>query len=174
MIVPEKYKDANIDNVPPVVREAIRRLLKKERGLYLFGAVGTGKTYIVWAIVNRLLKDFPQFFPSSTIKIWNSLDLLDRIKTTFDNHQDEFVDELLDYKGILVIDDIGVERPTPYATEQFYRLINRRYERGFTTFFTSNLPPKDLEDHLGYRTVSRIIESCDVIELSGKDKRLEQ
>lgn len=173
MNVPSHYKDASLTKVPKAVKEAVIALMAHKRGLYIYGGVGTGKTYIVWAIVNRLKEKHPDWFHfDPVLRIYNSTDLLERIRSTYDNRFDEFVDELLNYRGVLIIDDIGAERTTEWTTEQFYRLINRRYERDLPTFFTSNLAPQELEDKIGYRTVSRIIESCEVIELSGEDRRL--
>ena len=41
------------------------------------------------------------------------------------------------------------------------------------TIFTSNLKPDDLKERIGDRTVSRIVEMCDVVELVGTDRRLQ-
>jgi DNA replication protein DnaC len=38
--------------------------------------------------------------------------------------------------------------------------------------FTSNLEPSKLVEKYGDRIVSRIIGSCDVVELKGDDKRI--
>lgn len=175
MNTPAKYKDASLTKTSKVGRDAVTNLMNRTRGLYIYGGVGTGKTYIVWAIVNRLKEKYPNAYGfEKIIRIYNATDLLERIRKTYDNQYDEFVDEILNYEGVLVIDDIGAERTTEWTTEQFYRLINRRYEKDLPTFFTSNLPPAELEDRIGYRAVSRIIESCEVLELSGKDRRLEK
>ena len=172
MNIPEKYKDDDIEKIDQVFRVAMRALLKGEKGLYVYGGVGTGKTYAVWALINRFKEMFPMDILSNHFRVYNITDLLERIKDTYSNDLDEFLSELFRYDGILVIDDIGVERCNEWAQEQLYRIINNRYERNKKMFFTSNLSLDELESHSGPRIVSRIVETCNIIKLNGEDKRL--
>jgi DNA replication protein DnaC len=44
--------------------------------------------------------------------------------------------------------------------EQLYSLINERYEQERSILVTTNLPFERLEEQIGQRTASRIVEMC--------------
>ena len=97
---------------------------------------------------------------------------LEQLRSSFDGDTSE-VQMLLNraYKcDLLILDDIGVERGTPWTQERLYDLINTRYNECKCTIFTSNLSPTEIEDKLGIRIASRI-RSSKVIELKGADRR---
>ena len=77
-----------------------------------------------------------------------------------------------DNKSLLILDDIGVERVSDFVLETLYRVINYRYVNMLPTIFTSNLNIQELADKIGDRSVSRIVEMCGVVELTGSDRRL--
>ena len=51
------------------------------------------------------------------------------------------------FRSILLLDDIGAERPTEWAGEVFYNILNRRMAARKITFFTSNLKMEELPYH---------------------------
>lgn len=57
---------------------------------------------------------------------------------------------------MLVIDDIGVERPSAWVNEKFYEIINGRMVEMRITFFTSNCEIENLL--LDERIKNRIIK----------------
>lgn len=77
------------------------------------------------------------------------------------------------------IDDVAskIEKVKHYGTEidVIAELINTRYNvyqrYGKLTHFSSNLYPVDLASIYDERIISRLTEMCNVIELSGKDRR---
>lgn len=74
--------------------------------------------------------------------------------------------------GMLIVDDLGSERPTDWTSERLYALVNRRWMEEAPTVFTSNLAPDPLQDAIGERTFSRIVGSGAVtLSLTGKDQR---
>lgn len=73
--------------------------------------------------------------------------------------------------GVLVIDDIGVEKNTDYCMQCWYTVINDRYNECRPTIFTSNYSPRILADKLGNRIMSRI-SSGRIIKINGDDHRL--
>ena len=81
-------------------------------------------------------------------------------------------EKIMDFKGLLFIDDIGAEKMTEWVAETFYLILNYRYNEMLPTIFTSNLSPSELAERIGDRIVSRIIGSSDVIKLDGEDRRL--
>ncbi|MGN0966744.1 MAG: DnaA ATPase domain-containing protein [Candidatus Coprovivens sp.] len=71
---------------------------------------------------------------------------------------------------LLILDDIGAERPSEYVCERLYDLINHRYTNMLSTIYTSNLTPFELGDRLGSRIESRV-RSAEQIKLVGADRR---
>lgn len=71
---------------------------------------------------------------------------------------------------LLILDDIGAERPSEYVCERLYDLINHRYTNMLATIYTSNLTPFELGDRLGSRIESRV-RSAEQIKLVGADRR---
>jgi DNA replication protein DnaC len=56
--------------------------------------------------------------------------------------------------------------------EQLYALVNERYEARRSIVVTTNLDQARLEDQIGPRTVSRLVEICgDPLPLFGQDRR---
>ena len=73
---------------------------------------------------------------------------------------------------LLHIDDFGAEQATPWVQEQFYALINARYEDERAVLVTTNIEQReDLIAQIGERTVSRLQEMCELIPLFGDDAR---
>jgi len=72
----------------------------------------------------------------------------------------------------LLLDDVGVEKPSEWALQTIYLIIDRRYREMKSTFFSSNFSLSQLAKRLGDRITSRIAGMCEVIELKGKDRRL--
>ena len=79
---------------------------------------------------------------------------------------------------LLYIDDLGSERHTDWVVEQLYALVNERYENQRSMLVTSNAQRdveegrRQLEDQIGSRTVSRLVEICDdPLPLFGPDQR---
>ena len=187
--VPETLAFAKPEDIDQVDWSNTMQVLNKGRGLYLMGNTGRGKSYLAaailrWAItiqllkrseleplndaVNRIVKDY-QFIDVSTY--------LHRIRETFSagskESESDLVDNLCNCK-ILVLDDLGISKPTEWANQVFDMVINFRYNTQKTrrTIITSNLPLATLSDRYGDRIASRIAGMCDVFEIGGTDRRL--
>ena len=181
MITPERYKNAKWEDVPNTIKEAYTNLwlIEKKKGLYIHGAVGTGKTHICWAIKNDY--DNPAIDPRNRpyIQIYNVVDLMHDIKADFDRQaidkrrpEDYLTDP--ERKHLLILDDIGVEKATDFVAETLYRIINARYIHILPTIFTSNHTIQELADRIGERSASRIVEMSELIELTGGDRRIQK
>jgi DNA replication protein DnaC len=72
---------------------------------------------------------------------------------------------------LLILDDLGAEKPTEWALEKIYQLVNLRYESLRPMIATTNLDLNSLERLLGERTFGRLIEMCLPVEVSGEDYR---
>lgn len=125
-------------------------------GLYLYSETkGSGKTRMVVSIANELIYE-----KHIQVKFATSLQILNEIKTSWDNHDRECSESsLLDFlctSKILIIDDFGTEQVKDWIEERFYQIINTRYVNKKITIFTSNLQLEHLK--YGDRITSRIKE----------------
>lgn len=172
MILPKRYESVLIADVPEKIAERVRSIRDHRKGLYIHGSVGSGKTHLMYAI-GKMAEDEKIV---TKVRAYNSTDMLRQMREDFGRtdkyDQHDLFKELLEFRGLLMIDDIGAEKLSDWVLETFYLLVNKRYEEVLPTIFTSNLPLKDLAEKIGDRTVSRIVESCEVFPLEGADKRL--
>lgn len=149
------------------------------RGLWISGPLGRGKTGLsICAIKDFIEAGHLSLFVSTP-------DLMDRLRATFGKNSDENQDELLKIITeipFLVLDDLGVEKPTTYVLERFYLIVDKRQSRGLYTIFTSNMSTPDLEKywrpadipngfHPGQRVIERIREYCSGVNIKGKNLR---
>jgi DNA replication protein DnaC len=176
-------QDPNADSVRQVKRFCtdIHRNLTDGRGMWLMGHTGTGKTtlgYMVAAAATRA---------QHSVLSFNAVALLNRIRGTFDSNSHETTDEVIETLAnvdLLHIEDLRVVRPTEWVLEQLYLIVNARYEGQRSIVFTSDIDsdvdgplapePRNLEEHIGKRTFSRLMEICsDPIVIAGRDNRVE-
>jgi DNA replication protein DnaC len=138
------------------------------RGLYFCGGVGTGKTHLAVAVMNELMQR--KRVPSLFVTVPEFLDNLREAYMIPGRDLDEWMDAVKN-ADLLVLDDLGAEKPNPWVRERLFVVVNHRYREALPTLFTSNIGPRDLASQLGERTASRIIAMCDWISLEGEDYR---
>ncbi|MDP8948746.1 MAG: ATP-binding protein [Actinomycetota bacterium] len=138
------------------------------RGLYFCGDVGTGKTHLAVAVMNELIQR--RRVPSLFVTVPEFLDNLREAYMIPGRDLDEWMDAVKN-APVLVLDDLGAEKPNPWVRERLFVVVNHRYREALPTIFTSNIGPRDLASQLGERTASRIIAMCEWISLEGEDYR---
>lgn len=138
------------------------------RGLYLCGDVGTGKTHLAVAVMTELIRR--RRVPSLFVTV---PELLDNLRLAYNDPGQDIDEWMHSVKSadLLVLDDLGSEKPTPWVQERLFVVIDHRYREMLPTIITSNIGPRDLGDKLGARTASRIVSMCEGIELDGPDYR---
>lgn len=72
---------------------------------------------------------------------------------------------------IVVFDDIATKGITQFEAENLFSIIDTRMNMGKSNIFTSNIIPAQLNELLGPRLTSRIINLSTVIQFRGRDKR---
>jgi DNA replication protein DnaC len=181
--IPRKYREVSFDRAPMpsiaasapaqvrAVRQYIRDLdqnVRKGRGLWLYGTVGTGKTTLAMLVSKAALD------AGHSVAIYSLPRLLAEIRTTYDDDSDRTYTVLLDRLAevdLLHIDDVGTEKTSDWVLEQLYSIINARYEEERAVIITTNLERDDLATQIHERTVSRLEEMCEVLPLYGADAR---
>jgi DNA replication protein DnaC len=185
--IPRKYRGVSFDRPPisdmagdparaPVygaVKEFVERIgerLGEGDGLWLMGDVGTGKTTLAMVVSKAAVE------ADRTVAIYSLPRLLARIRRTYDAEAGEqsYLEffERLTSVDLLHIDDLGVEKRSDWVLEQLYAIVNERYESQRSMLVTTNLDQAALEQQIGPRTVSRLVEICgDPLPLFGDDLR---
>ena len=114
------------------------------KGLYLYSeAKGSGKTRMAASIGNAIVK-----VKRIGVKYSTTLDLLGEIKKTFDKDSEVTESDLIESMKkveVLILDDVGVENPTPWVKSIFYSILDGRMNNKKVTIFTSNLSMDQLE-----------------------------
>ncbi len=182
-VIPARYRGVSFDRPPVteidrVVVGAVRRWiddlepnLADGRGLWMMGSPGTGKTTLAM-LVSKMALD-----SGHSVAIYSLPKLLARIRRTYDSEPgtDSYLAffERLTSVDLLHIDDFGAEKSSEWVLEQLYSLINERYESRRSVLITTNLTQDELEEQIGVRTVSRLVEICgDPLPLFGVDQRM--
>lgn len=140
----------------------IQNFVKNSRGasgLMFTGNVGSGKTYLACCIANELLDQ------GHEVLFMVVPDLLDRLKATYDparqsSYTEQDVLDAAREVPLLVLDDLGAHNYTEWTSNKLYSIINYRLNYSLPTVITTNIDLADLEQFLGERTTSRIVEMC--------------
>jgi DNA replication protein DnaC len=155
---------------------------KSERGLYIFGNAGIGKTHLAIASCSEI---------TSTKRFISVPELLLQIRSSFNKYsietENDIIDELTGFErfwvgGIeiekanaeyLYLDDFGAEKITDFSLETMYLILDRRIRRDqLKVFITSNFSISQIAEIMSDRIASRLIELCKVCKIEGEDWRL--
>ena len=144
-------------------------------GLGLVGGVGTNKTATMVCIYRDLVPQIAALH--GTARLSYVPDMYEEWRLAESQGAERLAQVLKPYKDArwLVLDDLGAERPTPFALEQLRRLLNHRCEYNLLTCFTSNLNVAGLTAFLDERVVSRLLDFIppgNVLHVTGKDSRI--
>lgn len=101
-------------------------------------------------------------------------EILDKLKESYNNNNSETqLNKILvaiNSADLLILDDLGVEPPSPWVNNVMYRLIDSRYCSKKPMIITTNLKNYDRYDEEG-RISSRISEMCKPVVVNGDDIR---
>ncbi len=152
--------------------EDVDARLDRGDSLWLSGSVGTGKTTLAMAVSAAATK------AGRSVAIYSLPQLLARIRRTYDAAvgEDSYVSffERLTSVDLLHIDDLGAEKRTDWVLEQLYAIVDARYGAERSMLVTTNLEETELEEQIGGRTVSRLVEMCGdlgPLRVDGRDHR---
>jgi DNA replication protein DnaC len=162
-------------------------------GLIIHGPVGVGKTYLLTALAKGLLEQ------GVSVKFVDFFDLLSQLRAAYAQHQaDKSILEPLTSVEVLFIDELGKGRNSEWELSVIDQLVMGRYNQNKVIIGSTNyglvkksegqwqMPldhfetPKNnfqtdqfdsLEARVGQRIYSRLIEMCEITELTGTDFR---
>lgn len=148
-------------------------------GLLFAGNCGSGKTMLAASVAGEIIEraeldEFRVGFAGmlgvdqwsnkdDPVRFVNVVELLERLRCSFDRAEDGSARSILEvYERVplLILDDLGAERPTGWAAERLYELINYRYMEVLPIIVTTNCTADDLRSRLGDRIFDRIKSIC--------------
>lgn len=129
------------------------------KGLYLHGTFGSGKTFLLAALLNELADK-----KNVNFEIVYYPELLRTLKDNFSLLDNKV--RYLEKVEILLLDDIGAEKVTDWSRDEILgTILQSRMNNNMTTFFTSNLTIEELEKHLAItKDKEDTLKSCRIIE----------
>jgi DNA replication protein DnaC len=184
--IPKRYLDhctlaTFYDKNAPALSAARRRVQElidmwpmtaNGRGLLLMGSCGVGKTHLA---VSALVEIISGGKPGKLLFI-NFQELIQEIQASFDTDaavsKSELLRPLLD-ADLLVLDELGSQKPTTFVQDILYYVINSRYNDERTTIFTTNYfddattEGQRLSDRIGERLRSRLHEMTEMVVIRG-------
>ena len=125
------------------------KLLNQSTDILLFGAIGTGKTYISCAFAIELI-----YKSQTNIKYITEYDLL---SLYFEKRYQEF--KTLKKSDILILDEIGKRVLANWQRIQLEELLSYRYNEMLPTIYITNLEQKGFREFLGDRLADRLKEN---------------
>lgn len=148
--------------------------LKDGRGLFLYGAAGSGKSLLACIVANAVLAHGGQ---SYWLPVQDLVAGLYAQVTNDDIETARGFDRLMHFVTYnvqaLVLDDMARERisPTQYTEDQLDRLIRARGNKRKITIITSNATPDQFKGRYGAPMESYIHEICQIVHVQCPDYR---
>ncbi len=170
----QEYYDEAIKGIPLKYRniECDNDLLKENfyKNLFITGRSGVGKTVLAAGIAKKCIKNQLPFkwisYPAFIMELQNLY--RDEKESPF-----EKAEEVANFSGVLIVDDLGANKATEWVRQITYYIINEREQRMLPIVLTSNFSLEEIAEQIDSRISSRIAGVCKSIKLSGKDKRLD-
>lgn len=159
------YVQGYIDNID--------NSFKYNKGLFLYGSNGTGKTSIASIIIKEAYK---HRYTAKRMTCVDYMTLYTRAwgcnNFELKMHTEDVIKDIKD-REFLVLEEIGKEQDNKLAMTLLEDLLRHREDKGFPTIICTNLAPKSVVERYGASIESLIKGNMTPIKLVGKDNRKE-
>lgn len=152
---------------------------QKMKGVYLYGPLGVGKSYLMAATARKLADR-----GISSLMVYTP-DFFREIKDSLQDHSLQDKVDTLKKVPVLILDDIGAETLSPWARDEILgAILQYRISENLPTLYTSNYSYELLEEHLSHsskggieqmkakRIMERIIHYTDGFFVDGDNRRM--
>ena len=140
------------------IKKLVMAYAEEPRGwLVLMGGYGAGKSHLAYAVAARRVQ------LGHAVYAANVPDLLDMLRDGYKEDQSQ-VSERLDTirkTSLLVLDDLGTENATPWATEKLTQVIDYRYREELPMIVTTNIDLYHPEGRISQRITSRLLDGAE-------------
>ena len=186
--IPDEYLNVNLDNIGCEDKaSAILYALcsdiydgTRNKGLYIYGNFGVGKTYMCYALLNSLVKKGHKV---AFVKVDSFIDMMRKLYLSNNDEYSSLMNKIKKAE-YLVLDDIGSEKVSAFSRDDLlFNILDYRMENKLVTIFTSNLGKNDLllqyqydkDDRSSLIKAKRLLERIDILSddyvLTGINKR---
>ena len=147
----------------------IRQFADSAPNLFLFGNVGTGKSFLSGCIAKEILDMGYSVIYFSAVQLFDLLS-----KYSFDKNKETLYNPYEDLYNcdLVIIDDLGTEISNNFVTSRLFNCLNERQLRKKSTIVSSNLSLEDLKAIYSDRIFSRITSNYVFRYLTGPDIRM--
>ena len=108
--------------------------------LFIYGGVGLGKTHLLQAIGNRVIKTFPK----KKVKYASAEKFITGVVSSIKNHNIEGFKTEYRSIDVLILDDIQFLAGKEKTQEEFFHIFNTLYENNKQIILSSDRPPKTI------------------------------
>jgi len=150
--------------------------IREHHFLTFIGEPGRGKTHLAMGIGWHWIGH-----GIGTVKYWHVSELLDAIRAEYDHPpltRGGFpmigAFELAKGCGLLILDDLGVEKSTGWAIDKLDTLVNHRWLEELPTIFTTNMTAMQLQPRLRSRIKEGVTVTLDGIDYRAYKAKIRQ
>jgi len=181
--IPPRWQEVTFNTLDPHIQPVAQRLAREYAGgfnkkspslIFYSPGNGTGKTTLAACIANHVLHELrvPVMFAKAR-------DIMLEIRKTFSDRYETEAEilEKVSYVDLLILDDVGVDRPSEWIKSTYWTLMDRRFDWFLPVVVTTNRPldgrGEVLADRIGEGAASRLLGLCrgNVIDMTGPDLR---